>query len=147
MQKSWGIAGIVLVASLLVGWIVFSASPTPARAFTRYVYAPMPPSVRNIVFEGNDTLGRAPECRCYLTFTISPEDAARIVNEKGFRQWPSGYFRQLPGPDWFKFPTNGLSFSRYVPTSLLRFPSWGQSEYFWIDETGTNGFFMVWRRD
>ncbi len=147
MQKGWALAGIVFVVSLLVGWLVFSANPTPARAFARYVYAPVPPSVQDIVFEGNDTLGRAPECRCYLTFTISPIDAARIVNEKGFRQWPSGYFRQLPGPDWFKPPTNGLSFSRHVPTSLSRFPRWGQTEYFWVDETGTNGFFMVWRMD
>ena len=146
MQKPWKVCGLSVVAFLLFAWILSGVNPTPARAFKRYVYAPMPQSVLNIVFEGKDAFGRAPECRCYLTFNISAADAARIVNEKGFRQWPPNYWN-LPGPPWFKPPTNGLSFSRYVPTSLLRLPSWGQSEYFWIDETGTNGFFMVWRRD
>jgi hypothetical protein len=146
MQKSWVVCGLSVVAFLLFAWILSGVNPTPARAFKRYVYGPMPQSVQNIVFEGKDAFGRAPECRCFLSFNISPNDAARIVNEKGFRPRPPGDWNQS-GPAWFKPPTNGLAFWRYVPTSLLRFPRWGQSEYFWIDETGTNGFFMVWRMD
>jgi hypothetical protein len=145
MQKTSVVLGMLLAACLLVWWVVASATPSPARAFTRYVYAPMPQSVHNIVFEGKDTLGLAPECRCFLTFTISPTDAARIVNEKGFRPRPSTWGQT--GPAWFKPPTNGVSFLRYIPMSLVRLPRRGQSEFFWIDETGTNGFFMVWRHD
>jgi hypothetical protein len=146
MPKTWTVCGLLIVAFLLFAWILSSVNPTPARAFKRYVYAPMPRSVQNIVFEGKDPFGLKPECRCFLSFNISPNDAARIVNEKGFRPRPPGYWNQS-GPAWFKPPTNGLFFLRKVPTSLRRFPRWSQSEYFWIDETGTNGFFMVWRMD
>jgi hypothetical protein len=146
MQKAWVVSGIVLAASLLVVWIVASAKPSPARAFKRYVYAPLPQSVQNIVFEGKDPFGLKPECRCFLTFNISPGDVARIVNEKGFVSRPNTWGQW--GPDWFKPPTRGVLFLRNISRSLLRFPPrWDQSEYFWIDETGTNGFFMVWRYD
>jgi hypothetical protein len=144
MRKAWAGLGILVVA-LVVAWIASSASPSPARAFKRYVYAPVPQSVQNIVFEGKDTLGLAPECRCFLTFSISPSDAAQIVNDKGFRPRPSTWGQS--GPEWFKPPTNGVSFLRNIPGSLWRFPRRYQTEFFWIDETGTNGFFMVWRHD
>ena len=141
MRKVFLSVGVLL----LVAWILDIANSGPRAAFRRYVSSPIPQSVQNIVFEGKDTLGLAPECRCFLTFTISPIDAARIVNEKGFRPRPSTWGQS--GPAWFKPPTNGVSFLRNVPTSLRRFPRWGQTEFFWIDETETNGFFMVWRRD
>src|SRR5687767_12480402 len=105
----------------------------------------IPQSVQNIVFEGK-AFDLTPECRCFLAFSMSPGDAARIVNEKGFQSRPPGDWKQS-GPAWFKPPTNGLLFTRSVPTSLLRFPRLDQREYFWIDETGTNGFFLVWRLD
>ena len=145
MHKASAVVGILLAAGLLVWWIVASASPSPARAFRRYVYAPMPQSVQNIVFEGRDMLGLAPECRCFLKFTISPTDVARIVNEKGFVQRANTWGQS--GPAWFQPPTNGVLFFRTIPKSLRRFPRWDQYEYFWIDEAGTNGFFLVWRAD
>ena|SRR5688572_5048898 len=145
MYKTSVVLGMLLAACLLVWWILKSASPSPARAFKRYVYAPMPQSVQNIVFEGQDTLGLAPECRCFFTFTISPTDAARIVNEKGFRPRPRHLGQS--GPTWFNPPTNGVSFSRNIPAALRRFPRRDQTEFFWLDQTGTNGFFMVWRHD
>ena len=40
-------SGILFAVALLVAGIVSSAKPTPARAFKRYVYAPMPQSVQN----------------------------------------------------------------------------------------------------
>ena len=143
MQKTWMVCVLSVMAFSLFVWILFSVNPTPSRAFKRYVYAPKPRSVQNIVFEGKDAFGLAPECRCFLSFNMTPNDAARIVNEKGFQSRPTGDWNQS-GPAWFKPPTNGLLFSRYVPKSFLK---WDQREYFWIDETGTNGFFMVWRTD
>src|SRR5688572_7335555 len=104
MQKPLKVCGLLVTAPLLFVWILSSVNPTPARAFKRYVYAPMPQSVGNIVFEGKDAFGRAPECRCYLTFNISVADAARIVNEKGFRPRRSTWGQS--GPAWFKPPTN-----------------------------------------
>ena|SRR5687767_11984398 len=134
------------VGVLLLGaWILAIANSGPRAAFRRYVSSPIPQSVQNIVFEGK-AFDLTPECRCFLAFSMSPGDAARIVNEKGFQSRPPGDWKQS-GPAWFKPPTNGLLFTRSVPTSLLRFPRLDQREYFWIDETGTNGFFLVWRLD
>jgi hypothetical protein len=141
MRKVFLSAGVVL----LVVWILAIVNSGPRAAFRRYVSSPIPQSVQNIVFEGK-AFDLTPECRCFLSFNIMPNDAERIVSERGFQSQPPGDWKQS-GPAWFKPPTNGLSFKRYVPTSLLRFPRWDQWEYFWIDETGTNCFFLVWRPD
>ena len=46
---TWTACGLLIVAFLLFAWILSSVNPTPARAFKRYVCAPMPQSVQNIV--------------------------------------------------------------------------------------------------
>lgn len=149
MRRGLKIAG-ALVVIWLVGWLIASrAVPTPRQAFGRYVGS-IPRSVDNVVYEGNDWLGLAPECRCYFSFNIASNDFARIVKKHGFESVRpgAGYYHPNAGPWWFKPPqSNGQFLGRYVPTRPYRFPRWGQNEYLWLDQTGTNAFFMVWRMD
>jgi hypothetical protein len=149
MQRRWK-AGVVLAVVwavvFLLGRAVF---PTARQALGRYV-GPVPKSVQIHLYEGNDWLGLAPECKCYFRFNIESNDFARVVTDNGFRtvRPGEGYYWPGVGPIWFTPPqSNRQYFGRYLGTGIERFPRWGQHEYLWLDQSGTNAFFMVWRMD
>ena len=143
---------IPAILACLVFLVANLAKPNRNGPFAKYICSPVPPSVRVVIFQNRDFLSIDPEPVCHLSFTASPQDMADIVRKgrfQSFTDWVPGG----PGPAGWRSadqlgPT-GRVYSRAHsprnPNSRLYVGSnrrW--SEYLWVDETGTNAYFLLW---
>jgi hypothetical protein len=131
-----------LVVSVV--WLAFYllthvALPRGTVAFGKYIYSPVPMSVREIRSQINDWFGIMPEPVCYFSFQIGNDDVHRIVKGKGFRAVSLEDMFSPGGPAWFQPGRIGTNGQFYRRTDQRR-----NTQYLWIDATGTNGFFLYW---
>src|SRR5882672_8941209 len=111
------VIGVVAVALWLAGlWVVCEVFPSPRRAFGKYVCSPVPRSVHDITFQGND-LPVAFECQCFFRFSGSSNDLHRVIEARGLQKVDfSGMNVHASAPTWFvpKQPSNvGQCFRRF----------------------------------
>ena len=86
VQKGfWILAGVGITC---VGWI----EGTPRWAFRRLVTAPIPPSVRDIQWNGMALLNG----RFVISFHAAPEDVFQILQHRGFSQDTNSWFYGYP---------------------------------------------------
>src|SRR5947207_109363 len=133
--------------------VVYLSWPDRNAPFARFICSPVPPSVRILLLQNNDWLGMNPEPVCYLAFTASPEDIATIVNNAQFQRVSKDSLPVPSGPDgWRSADQLGPDGRVYGRTHAPRSPGsrlyigsnrrW--SEFLWVDETGTNAYFLLW---
>ncbi len=104
-----------------------------------------------VAFEGNELLlTLLPEPVCHLKLTGTKQDIETVVQQSGFK--PTA-LDDRPGPSWWR-PATGLgpearTYTRVHrprnPNSRLAIGGnriW--NEYLWVDETGTNAYFLLW---
>ncbi len=133
--------------------IAYLTQPDGNPPFARFICSPVPPSVRVHLVQNNDWLGVNPEPVCYLGFTASPEDMASVIATARFERVTNGSIPVPAGPNGWR-PADQLGpgargYSRVhappVPRIRLYIGNnrrW--SEYLWVDETGTNAYFLLW---
>lgn len=129
---------IVLALCLLLP--VFCAVRRLNDPVARHICSP-PASVRVLHYERKrDYLffGLEPEYR--IAFTATPQDLKFMVKKRGgvissMRAWVS----DRGGPSWF-WPA-----TRPTTGTLFMFHESDPAQYLWIDETGTNAFYLDWR--
>ena len=112
-------------------------NPVGKRAFARYVHSPVPESVENIVFEGNDWFELNPEPVCYFFFSAGKEDLQKIATK--FRNVHVTEMFSPGGPPWFQ---PALMNSAGRGQHFYRKGKRGR-EYLWIDESGTRAYFLL----
>ena len=95
----------------------------------------------------------SPEPVCYLAFTASPEDIASIIYKAQFQRVSNVWIPVPTGPDGWRSADQlgqggrvyGRTHAPPRPGSRLYIGSnrrW--SEFLWVDETGTNAYFLLW---
>ena len=129
-----------LLACVLLGLAMWIATTHSSSPVARHVCFPVPGTVRVVHYEHLrdwPLIDWEPEYR--IAFTASSQDLAAIVQKRNgivsdARAWVSA----RGGPAWFRpvtMTTNGV---------LYEFRRADPSEYLWIDETGTNAFYLYW---
>lgn len=134
---------LVVLGALIAFWFW----PNRTRLVAKYVTSPVPSSIRVVRFEGNELLlDLLPEPVCYLLFNGTREDIASLVDRSGFQ--PADRSNgALPGPAWWH-PTGRKYFRVHRPSKPnSRLPIGANrhwNEFLWVDQTGTNVYFVLW---
>jgi len=87
--------------------------------------------------EANDYFLINPEPVVRLAFSAPKETLDQIMKSRKATLYPRFAVGSAAGPGWFRpaVSTNGLS----------QFQLKGDREFLWIDETGTNAFYLLFR--
>ena len=137
-MKKWQKVGLVLGSVwLLIVLLTYVTNPVGRRAFGKYVHSPVPGSVDNIVFEGNDWLGMNPEPVCCFRFSANREDMERIIQT--FLKAQSKDMFSPGGPPWFLPDRNTV----WQGENFIRRGGRRGREFLWIDQSGTNAYFLL----
>jgi len=133
--------------------VVYLSWPDANAPFAKFICSPVPPSVQIRLLQNNDWLGMNPEPVCYLAFTANPEDIASIIAKARFQSVTNGSIPVPAGPNGWRpadqlGPNERVYVRVHAPgTSTTRFylgnnRRW--TEYLWVDESGTNAYFLLW---
>jgi hypothetical protein len=144
------VPGIVLLLLLAI-----VSPPAPNGQFRKYVSPRTPSSLKVVAFKSDDWFGVKPEPVCFLTFSASQQDLAKVILEGVFRA--VGANDAVPvlhdGPaGWMaidQIGPNGRAYMRsHTPGMVARWLPIGRNrrwvEYLWVDSTGTNACFLLW---
>ena len=121
--------------------------------FATFVCAPAPDGVNVTIFQNDAGLLR-PEPVCYLAFTGDSANMETVVRRGQFQTCSDkGGFPVPSGPQGWRTAdqvgTNASFYRRsHEPKTINFLPPIGNNrrwhEYLWIDETGTNAYFLLW---
>src|SRR6185503_14516301 len=109
MGRGWKIGATLIVVWLFLLLAGFWAKPNGRGAFAKYICVPVPASVGNIAFDGNDWFGIAPEPVCYFWFSIGSNDVSKVVAAKAYKSVKSDDMFSPGGPVWFRPPLSGTN--------------------------------------
>lgn len=138
--------GVLLLVLFFLS-VALSFRRTAKGQFEYYVLDPMPPSIRDVMFEGDD-LRINPEPLCFIRFSASSADIDAIIQGKGFKEVDDSF--NPTGPPWWNVST--LTNVRVLvrqhgpkrDTKLYSGKNRRWTEVLRIDSTGTNAYFLVW---
>src|SRR5262245_54726419 len=85
MRRAFVAAAIILFLIGVAALLHYNLFPPVRRAFSKYVCSPVPGTVQDLKFEGNDFAPMFP-CECFLRFSASSSDLRQIIQRKGLEK-------------------------------------------------------------
>ena len=144
-----GFPRIFLVSNLLLVLISVGLllGRLPSAKFRKYVWHDVPPTLRIVNVRDSDrTFGIFPEFTCYMQFTASSEDIALILSNRTAKPYTGDVPGGSGGPEIVSWWAPALPGQQMRLFSLDRRPvrRWKDPQFLWIDQTGTNSYYLYW---